>query len=155
ECLIPRDIPGQTFPAPGIFAGKTMIKPECIPGDFCYLTDQRSFDSSIHAFSRMHSEIVIDVTTAQERYQWHNCDCTQELLCNLGVPSCADRADKNRMHFSNVRGFPSSIIQVDLNGAAHNPCVVLTSIIGDIDYEGTFTIDVGERSVEFDGLIDV
>jgi hypothetical protein len=160
NAFIPRDIPGQTFPAPGIFAGKTMIKPGCIPPlnsglHFCYLTDQRGFNLNIHASSRMHSEIVIDVTTANVLYQWHHCDCTQELICETGTPSCAKNADTSRMNFPLLFGSPNGVISVDLDAASRNECVFLSRLFGDIKVTGRFTIDVRARTVSFDGSVSV
>jgi hypothetical protein len=155
NAFIPGDVPDQTFPAPGIFTGKTMVKPGCVPGNFCYLTDQRSFDSYIHASSRMHSEIVVDVATVIKLSEWHHCDCTQELECTVGTPTCARESDTSRMSFTPPTGNQNGIIQVDLNAAARDECVAITRLLGDIRYLGRFIINVPARTVEFIGSISV
>jgi hypothetical protein len=155
NAFIPGDVPGVTVPAPGRFSGKTMVKPGCVPGNFCYLTDQRSFDSYIHASSRMHSEIVIDVRRVTKVYEWHRCDCTQELECTTGDPTCAREASTSRMSFTSPVGDSGSAIQVDLNAAARDECVALSRILGDIRYLGRFIITVPARTVEFIGAISV
>ena len=38
--------------------------------------------------------------------------------------------------------------------AAHNPCSPASKIAGDIDYEGTITLDLSRNQVSFDGKID-
>jgi hypothetical protein len=55
------------------------------------------------------------------------------------------------MSFSNLRGSTSEIVQVDVKGAANNPCF---SGSPDIDYEGTITIDVPNRKIKFEGLVE-
>ena len=38
--------------------------------------------------------------------------------------------------------------------ASHNPCSSASKLAGDIDYEGTITLDLGQNQVSFDGKID-
>jgi hypothetical protein len=113
----------------------------------CYLTDNRTFDSYVHAPSRMHLEIEIDVAGPSEVFQWHDCDETHEIDCKTGTAVCTGKGRTSDMAFSKLRGSPGSLIQGDLTGASNNPCYGGTP---DIDYSGTVTINVGARRVEFD-----
>lgn len=149
NAFIPQTVPGKSIPAPGPHAGKTMLNGPIFSE--CYLTDNRSFDSNIHAPSRMHSEIEIDVAGPTEVFQWHNCDETHEIDCKTGAAACTRKGRTSDMSFSHLRGSSGSLIQVDLKGASNNPCY---SGSPDIDYEGTVTINVGARTVELDGKID-
>src|SRR5664279_4022356 len=62
----------------GAHAGKTMVTGSWVMNR-CFLTDQRSFSSDIHADARMHSEIEIDVAKGKETYQFHHCYDTIEI----------------------------------------------------------------------------
>jgi Domain of unknown function (DUF4157)/Protein of unknown function (DUF3238) len=149
NAFIPRDIAGLTKPAPG-HPGETMIPG---PGGWsdCFMTDQRDFDSNIHASSRMHSEIEVDLAGPSENFQWHNCDPTREIDCEDGDEECSKKGDSSKTKYSKLRGSVVSLIKVDLNAAANNPCY---SGSPDIDYLGTVTIDAAVRKVKFGGLID-
>jgi hypothetical protein len=154
NAFIPREVGTLTQKVPeGPFAGKTMI-PGPIPGiSDCFLTDNRDFDPSINASSRMHSEIKIDVTSDKPRevFQWHKCYPTHEIDCEDGDKECTREGDTSRMKFSNPRGSVASLIQVDLVAASSNPCF---SGSPDIDYLGNIIIDTPSRKVELSGRID-
>ena len=150
NAFIPKDIDSLTEPAPSAHSGKTMLRGP-IPGiSDCYLTDNRGFDSNIMVVSRMHSAIEIDVPGLTVVSQKHRCDPTHEIDCEDGKDECTRSGDTSRMSFSNLRS-SSGLVKVDLKAAANNPC---QSGSPDIDYEGTITINVGARTVEFDGKID-
>ncbi len=149
NAFIPGIVTGKTLPAPGPYAGKTMLNGPIFSQ--CYLTDNRTFDSFIHAPSRMHSEIEIDVSGPTEVFQWHYCYPTHEIDCTTGAAVCTRSGRTTDMSFSRLRGSSTSKIQVNLKGASNNPCYTGSP---DIDYEGTITIDVGRRTVEFAGKID-
>jgi len=149
--FIPRDIPGQTEPAPN-HPEQTMINPRFIPG--CYLTDNRGFSNDVHAYSRLHSEIVIGVSGPRLLGEWHHGDYTRRIDCQTGEEVCTQQADTSRMHFSGLRGAASSVIQIDLMGSGHDPCTFGAGLIGDIDYIGTVTINVNARTVGFSGRVE-
>jgi hypothetical protein len=153
NAFIPRDVPGVTEAAPGIHAGKTMLQGPVAGVSDCFLTDNRSFDSNPSASSRMHSEIEIDVSASvpREISQLHRCSETHEIDCEDGDSECTGRADSSRMKFFNLRGTRATEIQVNLEGAANNPCFTGSP---DIDYEGIISIDIGSRQAKFDGTID-
>jgi hypothetical protein len=153
HAFIPKEIPGETEPVPG-FPGKTMIRVHVpLSGIRCFATDQRFFDPFIHASYRMHSEIQIDVTKVQTVMEWHDTGCTYEFDCDTGRVKCKDRASKENMHFTNPSG-ASGLIEFSISAEAHNPCVTLSAICGDIDYRGNFTLDVQNRQLTFSGLRD-
>ena len=153
KVFIPRNISGYTKTVPsGIHAGKTMI-PGPTPASDCFLTDNRDFDSNIAAPARMHSEIKIDVTNETPTIinQFHFCGQTHEINCKIGEEECSQTASNSGMRFFNLRGSRSSSINIDLEGAANNPCAIGSPYI---DYKGTLTINISTRSVAFDGLIE-
>lgn len=152
NAFIPGTVPGLTETVPdGPHAGKTMLRGP-IPGiSDCFLTDNRSFDSYIHASSRMHSELEIDVADPSITLEWHNCDFTHEIDCEDGSEECKEQGDTSRMRFSGLHAPSPSLILVNLNGAANNPCFTGSP---DIDYLGTILIDLNAKTVQFDGLID-
>ncbi len=149
NAFIPQTVPGKTIPAPAAHTGKSMLNGPIFSE--CYLSDNRSFDANIGAPSRMHSEIEIDVSGPKETFHWHYCYETYEINCKTAAAVCTKNGRTSDMKFKSLRGSSSSTIQIDLEGASNNPCY---SGSPDIDYEGTFAIDVGKRTVEFDGKID-
>src|SRR5919108_1609130 len=74
NAFIPRQVPGKTRPVPGATNGQTMLSGP-VPGvSDCFCTDNRGFSRDIHASSRMHAELEIDLRGPSENFQWHNCD---------------------------------------------------------------------------------
>ena len=153
NAFIPRDIPSLTGTVPsGPHSGKTMI-PGPTPINDCFLTDQRSFSNEIHARSRMHSEFKVTVNGSQLEFtQWHNCDETVEVDCESGEVECEKIGSTSDMEFS----FPSNPdptrpFQITFDSGSSNPCF---SGSPTIDYEGTVTIDLKNRRLEFDGKVD-
>lgn len=149
NAFIPDIVPGKTIHAPASHTGKTMLNGPIFSG--CYLTDNRTFNANIGASSRMHSEIEINISGPSETFSWHHCYETHEINCTTGAAICTGNGRTSDMKFKNLRGSSTSTIQIDLEGASNNPCYTGSP---DIDYEGTFTIDVGRRIVEFTGKID-
>lgn len=165
NAFIPGDLPGitQILPA-GAHAGSSVI-----PGPLlgaqpfgvsdCFMTDQRSFDANVHASSRMHSECEVDVRSnlilavfgPSIALEWHNCDFTIEVDCEDGDEECRDQGETGRMAFSNLRITSSTSFAVDYVGAANNPCYAGSP---DIDCNGTFSVELSERTVLFNGHID-
>jgi hypothetical protein len=124
----------------------------------CYLTDQRTFSSDVHAKSRMHSEFRLDFTgPTAVLTQWHNCDWTTEVDCEDGDIECHKKGATNRMSFRIRPGSPTAAsgpIVVEMECAANNPCSWSSRLFGDIDYKGTVIVDPGTRRIEIDALID-
>jgi hypothetical protein len=138
--------------------GGTMLRPSCIPPlaesvHFCFETDQRSFSPNIHASSRMHSEITIDLDTGLALSQWHNTDCTFAFSCESAALLCAKRASTDMMNFPTIVSSPDGTITVFLDGSAGDPCVPLAQLLARIRYRGTFTIDVSAQTIDFAGEI--
>lgn len=155
NAFIPRSIPGYTRRVPaGVHAGKTMI-PGPNPSSDCYLTDQRDFSNHIHARSRMHSEVKVDFTGSRATItQWHKCDLTTELDCEDGDVESTGTGSTSRMHFRLLPTSTPRLAVISFNCAASNPCAPTSALFGDIDYNGTLTINHAARSVRFDGMID-
>lgn len=153
NAFIPRNISRLTKRVPkGKHSGKTMI-PGPFPISDCFLTDQRSFSNHVHAKSRMHSELKLIVQGSNATFtQWHHCDLTCECDCEDGEPECEKKSSSTDMRFT----LPSRIdvvqpMTVKLKGAANNPCHTGSPAI---DYMGAITIDLAERSIEFNGKVD-
>jgi hypothetical protein len=155
NAFIPRTISGYTRPVPkGIHAGKTMI-PGPFPVSDCFLTDQRDFSNDIRAKSRMHSEVKVDFTGSRATIkQWHNCDWTTECDCEDGDVECHKKGSNGRMNLQLLPASTPRLAVISVNCAASNPCAPISRLFGDIDYNGTFTVDQAARSVTFKGKID-
>jgi hypothetical protein len=157
NAFIPRDIPGYSKPVPkGVHAGKTMI-PGPNPLSDCFLTDQRGFSNSIHAKSRMHSEVTVSFVGPKPTItQAHRCDSTTEVDCEDGDVENTDTGSTSRMRFAVLpeRVCVPGLIRISVDCAASNPCAPTSRAFGDIDYNGTLTISETTRTVEFVGKID-
>jgi hypothetical protein len=183
NAFIPRDIPGYTRVVPaGPHRGLTMI-PGPSPVSDCFLTDQRTFSNNIHAKSRMHAEVKVDVSNPTPTLsQWHNCDYTTECDCEDGDVECLKKGNTSRMSFSLLpnpiqtstssrprtmllpqttisypTGAPrpaNQLIRIRMDCAASNPCSPSSRLFGDIDFTGTIEIDIVQRTIEFNGLLD-
>jgi len=155
NAFIPRNISGYTRPVPkGIHAGKTMI-PGPNPASDCFLTDQRNFSNDISAKSRMHSEVKVDFTGRLATItQSHNCDFTTECDCEDGDVECHERGSIRRMKFQLLPASTPRLAVISVKCAASNPCAPTSRLFGDIDFNGTLTVDHAARSVTFKGKID-
>jgi hypothetical protein len=202
NAFIPREVPGYTkLISKGPTAGKTAIS---LPGmarlnplntinpfnflgdnkvfkgpDIGYLTDQRDFDKSFDASSRMQSWIEITVAPHPGIVNsGHRSSGTTEVYIDTGEQRGFDRADMSRCSFTPLRteppairggtyrtpllGIPLSveypvsgdpIHKVELSAAAGDP---LVSAAADIDYKGTISVQMSATRchVSFDGFID-
>lgn len=168
----------------GVHAGETVIPGPFngkVPGfDDCYLTDQRSFDSTKRdASSRIHAEVTVDfsgpVPALVQILPFGATVDTVRLRVSTGEVLNTGRG-KARGRFVPVSGFVenSKRVTFKFNFAGNNPIakaprVVLTPapiplapskddpptpFDPDIDMVGTVTIDADVRTVNFRGLID-
>ena len=152
NAFIPGEIPGLTqVLTAGPFAGQTVINGPSTWFNDCFRTDQRSFDSEIHASSRMHSEVEIDLDMPGINLQWHNCDKTHEIDCEDGDPECEDSGNTSRMYFYDLQVLTDTTLSIKLRGETNNPCF---SGSPDIDYEGEIKFDVVNKEFSFDGYVD-
>jgi hypothetical protein len=135
-----------------------VVQAEGVGYSDCYLTDQRSFSNDIHAKSRMHSEFRLDFAqSAVKMTQWHNCDWTTECDCEDGTVECYKQGKTDRMTFRLKLGAGASAsapVVVEMTCSACNPCAPSSRWFGDIDYEGTITVDRTARTVLIDAKID-
>jgi hypothetical protein len=155
NAFIPRTASGAQTVPDGPHAGATMIDGPIPYVSDCFLTDNRSFDANIHASSRLHSEIEYDVSARgagpRTVSEWHHCDPSIEVDCEDGEEECNRSADSSQMSFWSERILSSQEFSVDLRASASNGCY---SGSPDVDIAGTITINVGNRTVLFDGLIE-
>lgn len=161
NAFIPDTVPDVTHAAPD--SGTVVNGPPPPLGGGCYRTDNRGFSSDIHASSRMHSEVEIAIEGPQLSFQFHDCSPTHKIDCDTGEALCDAKGDASRMQFTNLRGNTTvdpeggvivdpnaSLVQIDLDDAAHNPCVASP----DIDAIGTVSIDPVARTVRFQGAVE-
>jgi hypothetical protein len=118
----------------------------------CFHTDQRTFSIDKSASSRMYAEATVgfsgSVPNMTSRYR---CDATQECDCEDGEIECVQVAGISGMSFTLASTSTDRVAILLLNCAANNPCVTPSPYI---NMQGTITIDIGARSVEFDGLVE-
>lgn len=177
NAFIPRDIPGYTRRVPG-HGGDTMIPGPDVPivgttvrippgrgfrpglppvtlSPLAYRTDQRSFSNFIHASSRMHSEVRLDLRAVPPTlYQWHHCDETIEYDALNGDVVGRGTGSTSRMQFRMRPVDRSGWFVIDFECAGHNPCVASSALFGDIDYRGALRFNPLVRAVELDVRID-
>jgi hypothetical protein len=180
NAFIPRDVPGYTKTLPaGPHAGKTAIPlpgisrawpgiPFLVTGNTFkdwnagYLTDQRGFNPSPTNNVRMQSLAKVELAGPEGPTllapQTHRSSGTTEVNLASGVQTGFKVADMSRCRFFVLPRRVSGVftaLNVQLEGKAGDPLVGLAA---DIDYEGTFTVSVGNTpgavSVSFQGKID-
>jgi hypothetical protein len=171
NAFIPGSVPGVTMPRPN-HSGETMVAG--LPFGDCFLTDQRSFDARPSSSSRMQQRIRVDLST-NEVLAWRRCDPTVAVHSSTGAWTEEAVGDSSRISMTvteSTNGIgtfisddleiptpsvPSSIT-ISVKGEARNPLISATKIMGDVDWEGTWTItvkpDMTEATVSFEGLID-
>jgi hypothetical protein len=172
KAFIPRDVAGYTraVPAdvvapPGIPGprrlsrdGLTMIRgPQ--PWSDCYLTDQRSFSNDIEAKSRIHCEIRIDLATVEtgklpRTTGYDHCDWTTEVDCEDGDLERRKKGKVRGSKFYDLRRSEPQTLILSVQIAASNPCAPSSRYFGDIDIEGTLTVDLKKRCARFSGKTD-
>jgi hypothetical protein len=151
----------RLVPGNGEHAGKTMITDAWLLNR-CFLTDQRTFSSDIHAEARMHSEIEIDIAKRRETYQFHHCYDTIELDCATGAEKCRAQGDTQKMRFHDFEcsSATNNRFTVKVNAGSKNPCVKvgLLKVSPNLDYEGTITVlvdpDPSLVIVTFEGKVE-
>jgi hypothetical protein len=149
--------------------------------DAGYLTDQRSFSNFQTASVRMQSLVELDLATPVSVFRTaHTSSGTTEVDTVTGATLGFGVADMTRCTFSTLRVVPATTrsrtyrtfplgvpftlglptggaptYEIDVDGAAGDP---LVSAAADIDYEGTFEIDLLQSpfrcSVSFSGYLD-
>jgi len=153
KAFIPGNISGYTKAVPaGTHSGKTMI-PGPTPLNDCFLTDNRSWDNSILAKSRLNSVIDLNLskTAPTINNESHWCDATSELDCEDGAVECSRYGDSSSMNFYNLRKNSTGQVLINLIGHANNPCFIGSPAI---DYFGVIMIDPVRRIVAFNGKVD-
>lgn len=154
NAFIPRDIEGYTMPAPSPFSGKTMIPFPRPVNRYCALTDQRAFSSTLDASHRIQSGAVINISNPNEVSidSYHDSDPTIELVCNTGEETCYKEASTDNMVWGDLFR-DGNKIKVELTSDARNECFLKIGSPVSINYEGTLSIDILERTVEFLGKV--
>jgi len=142
----------------GPYKGHTaVIGPSATFNDL-FLTDERTFDTSINASSRMQSLIEIDLENELVVRERHRCSPTIEVDDD-GDVECGPRSSStSRMNFERmaVSGpVEARRFRVDFAGAANNACWAGSP---DIDYKGRLDLvyrpSAGEVRVTFDVLTE-
>lgn len=149
----------EVVPA-GEHAGKTMLTTLWV-ANRCFLTDDRVFNPDVHAPSRLHSEIEIDMAKKRMVYEFHHCHETIEIDCTTGEEKCRAHGDTHNMKFENFAVTDDGQnFRVDLKASAKNPClkVVGMQVSPNVDVIGTINLRLSEDAhsvtVQFEGLIE-
>jgi hypothetical protein len=158
NAFIPKNVPKvtKTVPGTGTHSGKTMV-PSTFWGD-CFLTDQRTYDSSRDAKHRMQSLATFDLPH-EKMTQKHSCDLTTEVDCGTGEEEETGTGKTNRMKWKEFKVSEDGLTYTArLEAAGSVPLVAAARVIGDIDYEGDLRIELNEDGesavVSFDGKVD-
>lgn len=124
----------------------------------CFSTDNRMFSNDPQASSRVVSEIVMvisgsTVTVEQaDGRAMHRAGATHNVNCQTGadiVPS--QTASTSNMHFG-TPVIADGIVQIVVDGRASNPLVVPSP---DVQYGGTFTFNIADKTLRFAGSTKV
>lgn len=160
NAFIPSTYAGAQLIEAGDHAGKTMLTTLWVVNR-CFLTDDREFSPDLHAMSRMHSEIEIDVQRKKVIYEFHHCHETVEIDCATGEERCRAFGDTKNMVFENfVAEGDGETYRVDLKASAKNPCLKVANVkvSPNVDLFGTITIklnwDGSGAAVRFEGMIE-
>jgi hypothetical protein len=160
NAFIPASFVGAQPISAGEHAGKRMLTTAWIVNR-CFLTDEREFSADLHASSRLHSEIEIDVVKQKMVYEFHHCHETVEIDCLTGVEKCRSHGGTEQMRFENfVAANGGQTFTVDLKASAKNPCLTVASIkvSPNVDLFGTISVllnwNATEATVRFDGMIE-
>jgi Protein of unknown function (DUF3238) len=152
NAFIPKMITNYTKNVPN-HTSLTMI-PGPAPLSDCFHTDQRGFSSDIHASSRMHSEVTVNFSASGVTITtWHNCDETVECDCEDGGEECRKKGTTAKMLIKLTSSTLNEAV-LSMKCAANNPCSTSSSVIGDIDYEGTIVVNKTTRKISCDLKID-
>lgn len=162
KAFIPSDYEGSTIvPGTGAHAGKTAITDLWLLNR-CFLTDQRTFSSDIHAEARMHCEIGIDVAKSKEIYQFHHCYDTIEVDCKGGHEKCRAQGSTKDMKFHDFEvSTDKTRYEVQIKAASKNPCVKIgpVGLSPNLDFEGTIRVALADDQtraiVTFDGNVEM
>jgi hypothetical protein len=166
--FIPEFVPGYTVKiGAGVHLGKTAVPLPAVarawPGNWLkawnagYLTDQRSFQNSPTASSRMRSLIEIDTDKMTEISQSHESDGTTEVDLHSGAQLGFKKADMSHCKYNANPTMVSYEFYRKLVAAAGDP---LVGMAADIDYNGTLILTTHGKGpgstlvVDFEGLVD-
>jgi hypothetical protein len=166
NAFIPKTVPGYTkVLTGGPYKGKSVVPLPRIARlhflnaqkaqDVGYLTDQRTFDTSVGASVRMQSWAEVNVSSIPFMSdQNHTTTGTTEVDISSGDHRLFKKANMSKCIFRPVSSSPSTLT-LSLEASASDP---LVGAAAEIDYEGMFTISRGERPgslvVSFNGKID-
>jgi len=160
SAFIPKSVPGVTkvLPGTGEHSGKSVIVSP--PPGYCFLTDQRDFNSDPGASYRMRSTWDLDVPGGAWTGE-HTTGTTIEANCDTGAELGRGHAPTTKMKFSEfsqgtAAGGP--VFRVKMRCAASDPLYKLAAIGGELDYWGFITVEVTSSRksavVRFSGRVD-
>ena len=130
-----------------------------IPGvSDCFLTDDRSWSTSLTASSRMQSVATIDLAGSQPKLE-HVYRSTQsvELDCESEHVEKKARATPELWQVAEFEVAGSSEdFRARVRAAARDPLFKFTPdrLVPTIDYHGTFSVSMTRRTITFDGFVD-
>jgi len=147
QAFIPNTLPGAHAQPSGPFAGRQVFKGPPLPFHFnsCFETDERLFDPSPGAPSRMRFAIDFDTTSGTATHT-ESGDLTFEIDCTSGSVKCRRVPSPRVLVFNVARpvlpGSRRFDIQFDVE--ANDPCVFGSP---NIAVRGNVAIDLGTRAV--------
>jgi hypothetical protein len=120
------------------------------PGSDCFTGDSRGFSNAIHASSRTHQEIEVDVASLALTIDWKHIGTTHEVDCTTGAVKGSATAPTSEVTNGPVTRDGTDIL-IRFATAATNPLVTLAPAIDSIV---TFRIDPVARTCSLSGQHD-
>lgn len=120
------------------------------PGSQCFAGDNRGFSNAIHASSRTHQEIEVDVASLASTINWKHVGTTHEVNCTTGAVVGTGTAPTSELTNGPI-ALSGSDIRIQFATAASNPLVALAPAIDSIV---TFNINPISRTCSVSGQHD-
>jgi hypothetical protein len=117
------------------------------PGSQCFTGDNRSFSNHIHASSRTHQEIEVEVGTLTKTIDFKHVGTTHEVECTTGKVIKSGTAPTSQLTNGPVQSRTSADINILFLAAASNPLVKLAPAI---DFEAVFRVNPMTRKCTFE-----
>ncbi|HEX2746113.1 MAG TPA: DUF4157 domain-containing protein [Streptosporangiaceae bacterium] len=152
KAFIPNTLPGAHIQSSGPFAGHQVFQGPPLPPHLnsCFETDERTFDPTFSASSRMRFMIEFDTATHAISVT-SGADLTFEVDCSSGAVKCAQMPSPN-MFVDVIRPLLPGSMRYDVifRGTTHDPCVFGSP---NIAIQGDLIIDLAAREVNYKPLV--
>lgn len=120
----------------------------------CYATDDRSFSLARNASARFGGEIEVNLSTGKVISNTLT-GLTERFDCTTGVSECKTVSGINSFTINNVQSSADQIT-LEYEGEANNKCAkwAPSAAAPDIELNGKITINIANRHLTVEGLID-